>query len=233
MRRSGQAGGGIGLGAVSAYTSSSPSTPMKKKAEPSRSERQTMALTSRVRPFGGRMRSLAELPTSRGASTRPDLGAHGAQVHGLELEVTVSDLEDYRPCNLGPRVPPEIGPASQPCSNPLCWLGILSPEPRLLQAPFVRGHAFRAIPRRRGRRAAACSLFVPVIEAAGADRLGFVVARGYELEEAATGYHEPRDHDTPAVSSALMRTLPRLARAWTAQASCVTIRGDPPHDPAR
>jgi hypothetical protein len=56
----------VGLRAVSAQASSSPSGPMKKKTAPSRSARQTMASTARVRPVGGRMRSLAELPTFRG-----------------------------------------------------------------------------------------------------------------------------------------------------------------------
>src|SRR5215813_14939231 len=39
----------------------------------------------------------------------PNLRAHGAQVHGLQVEVAVSNLEDHRPADLGPRVPPEIG----------------------------------------------------------------------------------------------------------------------------
>src|SRR5207247_7509299 len=48
-----------------------------------------------------------------------DLGTHGTQVYRLELEMAVSDLEDYRPCNLGPRVPPQISPSFSHVQPPL------------------------------------------------------------------------------------------------------------------
>src|SRR6266498_3575771 len=70
----------------------------------------------------------------------PDLGAHGAQVHGLEVKVTISDLENHRPVDLGPRIPSEISHLLFHGQPPLVLADSLTAS-RYLQASFERPRA--------------------------------------------------------------------------------------------
>src|SRR5262249_35982510 len=142
----------------------------------------------------------------QGGFHQADLGPHGAQVHGLELEMAVSDLEDYRPCDFGPRVPPQISPALRHAQPPLL-VGDSLTGATVWQAPSARhrlapSQGDSAQKRKKIGRVFPCSLrSLRQRVRTGWDSRG----GGYEFEEAQPAITSPETTTTSGMS-ALMRT---------------------------
>jgi hypothetical protein len=120
--------------------------------------------------------------------------------------MAVSDLEDYGPGDLGPRVPPEIGPPFRHVQPPLLVADSLTgaglwqePFSRAVPAPFYGDSAQK---RKKIGRVFPCSpgLLRQRVRT-GADSRG----GGYELEEAQPAITSPETTTTSGMS-ALIRT---------------------------